>query len=624
MQQNYFINKRNTILFLVAVLAATAIIYAPSLKYGFYPNLDDGKLILENPTVQNFPTTFKAAFTEFVYGLYHPLTTLSFGIDNMLFDSNTLGYRFHNLLLHVLNTLLVFVFLKQLTQNRFVALFSAAMFGVHPMHVESVIWVSERKDVLFAFYFLLSLISYIYFKEKRKNWMHGLCFLFFTLSLLAKATAVILPVALLVIDFAKNNKIGIKQVLSKSHFFLLSIVFGIVNIMAQNSIDFIQPLNQDYNFIQLITFPVHALTYYITQFFVPVELAAKHLFPKLTNGQIAANYYLSWLWLTILGYLLYRFRKNKGFVSGMLFYFIGIVLFIKIIPTGNDIVSDRYSYLPYIGLAWAFSALISPLFKSSNAKQTAIATLLVVLLIYGGKAFGYAKTWKNEITIWTQVLKAEPELPLAHYQKGLSYFNNKQFKKAIGQFNQALNEAPNMHAALNKRGLSYYYLNNTEAAITDFSKAIKTAPNDPEGYYNRGNLYFKLEEYEKATVDLNKSQQLNPPGFTAHLALAKSYFFTERFNQSIPLFKAINNQQPKNIEVINYLANACARAKKHTEAITYFNRLIQLTPKYGGAYLNRGNVFYFMDNMEKACQDWQKALELGETHAKQMISAHCN
>jgi len=352
--------QKKPFLWLAAILGVTVAIYAPSLGFPFYPNLDDGRLILNNPVVIDFPNQMGTVFSEFVYGLYHPLTTLSFIADYQLFGTNPLGFRLHNLILHLINVLLVFFFVTRLPTNKNVALFAALLFALHPMHMESVIWVSERKDVLFTFFFLLSLLCYLNWHETGKKLWWATATVFFLFSLLSKATAVILPLVLIIVDYIRSGKINWKSIINKWPYFLLSLIFGIVNIKAQQSIDFIQPIADSYSLGQLVTMPVYSFTWYVTQLFAPVGLSIKHLYPRIMDGQMAFPYYLGWLWLLLLAVLTYRFRKGRFFLAGMLFYAVSTVLVIKIIPTGNDLVSDRYSYVPYIGLGLALGSLVIP------------------------------------------------------------------------------------------------------------------------------------------------------------------------------------------------------------------------------------------------------------------------
>lgn len=674
--------KKDTI-WLAVIIAATILVYSPSLTYNFYPKLDDGKLITENPIVTHFPENASAIFTEFVYGLYHPLTTISFIIDYQFFKDNPLGFRLHNLLLHLLNTLLVFLLIKQLTKNTFITLFSALIFALHPMHMESVIWISERKDVLFTFYFLLSAILYLKYRENKhlnnlkpsnggnktvpqlsnSSKKHGISihvmglqfalFLTFLLSMMAKATAVILPVILILFDYLYDEKFTRKQFTQKWYLFILSLVFGFINIKAQNSIAFIQPIAHKYTLIQLFTIPVHAITWYVTQFFVPLKLATKHLYPRVLNGHIAAHYYLAWVWLVAIIYSLYRFKKNKWFVTGILFYLVAIALFIKVIPTGNDVVSERYTYVPYIGLSMALGAVLQQFVKY---KMTPVY-FTILIIFYGLYDVVHSKNWKNEKAIWSRVIVLQPEMSLAYYERGNSFFYEGDYPRAFADFKAAVQHAPDFYEAYIKKGLSAYFIKNQSVAKQSFTAAIALQPNNPEAYYHRGNLrlanqeyknalsdfkksvrfnytdpevllylaktYENLQQFDAAITTLNQYLQANSKNSDAYTALARCYLKNNQYRDAIKIYQHLQKTNPNDIRNLYFLANAYAKTENFDEAIKLYTRVIQTKPMLAGAYINRGNAYLFLGNQNMACQDWQKALELGANQVKSMIEKYC-
>jgi len=614
---------KNEKLLIFLILSLTIWVYLPSLHFAFYPNIDDSRLILNNPVVTNFPNNATSIFTEFVYGLYHPLTTLSLIADYQLFGTKPYGYRIHNLLLHLLNTLLVFYFVKNLTKNKNIGIFTTLLFALHPMHLESVVWISERKDVLFTFYLLLSLITYQKLKSTNRWIYRGFTFVFFFLSLLSKATAVVLPILLVLLDYLNDEKFSWKFIWQKWFYFLTSFLFGLVNIKAQNSIDFIQPIAFNYNFLQLITLPVYAFVWYIYQLFLPVGLAAKHLYPRVVENQIEWWYYLSWIGLLLFALITFHFRRNKLFIAGILFYTVSIVLLVKIIPTGNDIVSDRYSYLPYIGLGIAFGSIFFPWFER---KKSFLISVFFILLacIWGTLTFQESKHWKNEIAIWSRVIETEPELPLAYFERGKSYQEANEFDQAIADYNQTLDLSPTFYDAYINRGLSNYLKQNSEKALADFTLAIKLEPKNGLAYYHRGNLYLKLEEFNQAILDFTTCINLgfDQPELFYYKGLAeqKSGAFRESI-QSLEYFLTI---KPNHTQAAYTLANILARVQNYKQALIYYNQVIDNEPAFANAYINRGNTYLFLNETENACTDWKKAESLGSELAAEMIEKYCN
>ncbi len=603
---------------LIFIIVLTALIYTPTLNYEFYPNFDDEKLILNNTTVHNFPNNIKDAFTEFVFGLYHPLTTLSFSIDYLLFKTSPFGYRLHNLLLHLLNVLLVYIFVNNLTKNEFIALLSALVFSIHPMHIESVIWISERKDVLFLFYFLLGLISYQQFKVNNKKIWIVYSFLLFILSLLSKTTAVIFPMILLLIDYVYDKNISIKQIINKSLFFILSIFFGIINIKAQNSVEFIQSYPLNYGIINIATMPVYSFIYYITHLFVPVNLAAKHFYPKSDINFLPWFYYASWLFFVFIVWVVYRWRKNRLVVFGFIFYVLSILLVLKIVPTGNDIVSERYSYLPYIGLSIMIGSILF-----DYVKKLKYLFIIVLLLILSVTTFLQTKKWQNEITIWTNVLKYYPQSALSYNYRGIAYGNKNFYIKSLKDFNKAIEINPKMYAVYINRGLVYIHLKEYNKALNNFSVSILYDSLNVESYYNRGMLYYILNKYDKAIIDFEKCNKLEPGKFYVNNLLAISYYKVKNYEKSL-IFFLKQAQDDNNIKTLNYIANIFVKINRYSDAIKYFDKIILLNPNQGSAYLNRGNAYYFLDSINIACENWVTAEKLGVKVAGKMIEKHCN
>jgi tetratricopeptide (TPR) repeat protein len=617
--KNY--SKRELAVF-IGILAMVVGVYLPSLQYAFYPNLDDGRLILNNPVVTNFPEHATQIFTEFVYGLYHPITTLSFVMDYQLFGTDPFGYRLHNLLLHLINCILVFLFVKNITQNKNISLFTSLLFGLHPMHVESVIWISERKDVLFTLFLLLSLITYQKNKISQRVYLKILVFVFFLLSLLSKATAAVLPILLVLLDYLTEKKFTWKYIWIKWPYFLTSLVFGMVNIKAQNSIDFIQPIAYNYTFLQLISLPVYAFVWYISQLFVPIGMAAKHLYPRVLENQIAVTYYLGWIGIILVAFVAYKFRKNKLFIAGILFYASSILLLVKIIPTGNDIVSERYSYVPYIGLGIAVGSIVIPWLEQKK-DYFMISFFALLAMVWGVFTFQQSKHWENETTIWSRVIETEPELPLAYFERGKSYQFAKAFDKAISDYTRTIELSASFYEAYINRGLSNYLKKNNEQALADFSLAVKIDPENGLAYYHRGNLYLLLEQYNQAVSDFNLCRDLEfkQPELFYYKGLAEQK--TGAIEESIQSLEHFLTLKPKHNQAAYALANILARTQKYDQAILYYNQVIEAEPAFANAYLNRGNAFLFLNEIEKACNDWAKADELGIEAAKEMLGKYC-
>jgi len=311
---------------LVSIL--TFIAFSPILN-NVFTNWDDMVYVTQNTLIKNLSLDgIRAIFKTPVSSNYHPVTILSYALNYRISELNPFSYMLTNLLFHIFNTVLVFCFIYLLSGKRtMLALFVSLLFGIHPMHVESVAWVSERKDVLFVFFLLLGLINYLNYLKK-PNLIKYLSLLFlFILSLLSKPAAVVFPVLLILVDYYLQRKTTVKKsFLEKLPFLVLALVLGIVTFRLQSA----EAVSLErFSFIHRILFGTYGFVMYIIKLFVPIKLSALHPFPE--NGQMNFFYYITPIIIFgILG-ISYRLRKNRVFIFGLGFYLISILLVLQFI-----------------------------------------------------------------------------------------------------------------------------------------------------------------------------------------------------------------------------------------------------------------------------------------------------
>src|SRR5436190_3452962 len=298
----------------VAPVLITLVCFFPMFNNGF-TNWDDQYYVVNNPMLRS--PDWYAIFTEPVAANYHPLTMITLAANYQLSGLNPFPYLMVNLLLHLANVALVFLFIYEISAKKTaVAFLTALIFGIHPMHVESVAWVSERKDVLYGFFFLLSLIYYWRYLQSTNKFNYTLSILFFILSLLSKPAAVILPLVLFLLDYWKGRPINVKMAKDKIIFFLFAIVFAVVTLNIQTSI-----AAADLKVFPAWTrlfFASYGIMIYFVRFFIPYPLSSFHPFPA--TNDLGVTVYLSPIFVLAMVGLLWWQRKNKLLVFGILFY----------------------------------------------------------------------------------------------------------------------------------------------------------------------------------------------------------------------------------------------------------------------------------------------------------------
>lgn len=513
---------------------------------------DDYTYIIDNPDISN-PTwaTFKAGWRKIVSLNYHPLTMSTLWFNSYIWGAKSaMSFLVGNVILHIFNTLLVFFITKRLSgQNLIVSFFTAAIFGLHPMHVESVAWASERKDVLYGFFFLAGLLSYQNYLQRRSARWLGLVLGLFLLSCLSKAMAVVFPLTLLLFDYWYNRplkEIGVWA--EKIPFFALSLFFGLVAVNVQSGSNFgglFEQLFQHenalgdasvYSFGEKILIASYGLLMYIIKFFVPANLCTYYPYPPNVPAWFGAFLLGA---LALLGIIGYSFKKDIKFLSfGLSFYIITVVLVLQFISVGVVIMADRYTYLPYIGLAFAALMGIDKLWQQRpQLKMPLLGTLCLYTTVLLYLCVNQAETWQNTETLFNNVLKYYPnsdqtyatlgnylgkkgniDAALQNLEKaaalgskrgdvfeglGNAYGSKGQPEKAIEYYNKGIEVEPKKWGLYYNRGIAKVMLNKPADAIPDFTKTLEIAPaKKREVLYNRGRSYINSGQYKEGLGDL--------------------------------------------------------------------------------------------------------------------------
>jgi protein O-mannosyl-transferase len=537
--------------YLVAGLisALTFLVYLPTLGNEFV-NWDDGDYVYENPHIQKLNIQFfRWAFCDFHAGNWHPLTWMSHGVDYALWGLDPLGHHLMNNLLHAANVFLVFflairlldVYEKRTNRtssfsvllNKRSRLFAGAtaglLFGIHPLHVESVAWISERKDLLCAFFSLLSMLSYLKYASADKESAHinrGPIFYdnrylpafgFFVLALLSKPMAVTLPVVFLILDWYPSGRIKSARTLmdvfmEKLPFFFLSLFSSVITFLAQRSGRAIVPLEETTVAVRLLV-GVRALTMYLAKFFLPVDLLPFYPYPKDVS-LLSLKYLIPLLLVAgITAACIASAKKQKWWLAIWLYYVITLLPVLGIIQVGGQAMADRYTYLPTLGLfilagfgAALLMGKVFDLVKWRALVRTMFigaGGLLVIMLSYA--TIGQAGIWKNSIALWSYLIETEPQkIPLAYYNRGLVYGKSNQLDLSINDFSNAISISPRFDLAYNNRGAAYFLEGNYDKAFESLNKAIELNKNNAEAYINRAYVYLKTDNTALAIPDLQE------------------------------------------------------------------------------------------------------------------------
>ncbi len=608
----------------VAVLVFTGLLYYKALSGGL-TIIDDDFYITKNPFLRDFSLHgVKAIFTSFYQTNYHPLTTLTFFFEYNWFGLDPLPYHLLNVLLHLVNTWLVFKVVEQLSGKRLTAIIVCILFAIHPLHVESVAWISERKDVLYSMFYLSALLYYLRYLDSRfqtKNLITAL--LLFLASLFSKSAAVTLPVLLIVIDIYKGRKLNTKSLTEKVPFLLLSLFFGILAILSQRSGGAINDYASSYSFINKLFIFTSALSFYFIKLIAPSGFSILHYSPYILGGTLRWYYYLSLPFLLIIGWLVARrssFRKEMIF--GVCFFLVTISVMLQIIPVGSAYVAERYTYISYIGLFYIIGQWVSDV-AINKWRNIVIGVFAVFVIVYSYQTWDRIGVWKDDTLLFNDLVDSNPDIYSSYLFRADLRKTGGDLQGALEDYTKSITLNPEFGETYFKRARTYDALGNIPAAISDYDKAIQMIPDFTEAYNSRGWDNFQSGKARAAVNDFNKAIALDANYAEAYNNRGWVYYQAGDIKSAIPDFSKAIALLPNFDKPYYNRAEIKSKTGDFIGAIEDYNILLKLHPDDGGTYYRRGMAFLSMKNNKGACADWNKAIELGNKDALQMAGQYC-
>jgi protein O-mannosyl-transferase len=599
-------NGRLTIGIIVGI---TLLAFLPVLGADFV-NWDDGDYSYENKFITNLFNP--EIWTKTVQGNYHPLTMFTMAINYAISGTNAWSYHLFNLLFHLVNCVLVFRLLYLLSErNNFIAFVTALLFAIHPVHVESVAWVSERKDVLYGLFFLLGLISYVKYVDTQSRKQYLLAMAFMLLSLLSKPAAVIFPVVLFSIDYLRSRKLNFSIVLEKAPFFLFALALGVATYLFQKKAGAVGVLGYDAG--QKLLFPFYGVMTYIFKAFVPFNLSPFYELPTI-GVDLPATYYVAPLFCLVLGVVLYySLKKNKVIAFGILFFLINLLLVIQIVSVGSAIVADRYTYIPYIGLffivAWALDKYAA---RNSSSLVIGIAVVLAFL------TFNQSLVWHNGASLWDKALKVAPSAR-AYNNRGNLYVKENDFVSALECFNGAINLNAVDDEAYSGRGNVYFNTGKTELAMADYRKSLALKPKSALVLDNLGTAFLAKQMYDSAFNCFNKALAVDSNFHPSYRNRGYTYMMFGDYKNALQDFTKFFTFKQDNPEIYNFAGTCYRQLGNPQESVKFISKAISIEQR-GEFYANRANSYKLFD-IEAAKKDVVTAKNKGYAIAPDLLKA---
>jgi len=608
-------NRYNHIFLICIIIVIIFLSLFPALNNGF-TGWDDDIYITENAVVKDFSwENIQKMFTTFMLG-YHPLVLVTYSIEYQFFKLNPRGYHITSLILHLLNCLLVFWIICILCEKNFIAFIVALLFGIHPLHVESVAWISDKKDLLASLFFLWALLCYLYYHKKESVKYYYLSLIFFVLSLLSKISVVTFPILLFVCDYFLYRNFDWPRIKEKIPFFVIAIIFGISAILARQAYQNI--LHEGiYTLSNRIFINIHRfIFYYLMRVIMPVKLS--YLRPDFVyNLDLPFSIFISAaiVIISILITLVYRSKKyTKKIIFGSLFFAITIIPALMVIDLGYS--ADRLIYIPSIGIFYIIGEGFYLLYvkKFKQRKEIKILLLTILIFVIGILSFltrKLSQVWKDDVTLWEYFVKNYPSDPFTYLNRGIAYEKKGQFEKAILDYDKVISIEPNLIDAYNKRGNSYLVLSKYEEAIADFSKAIQINPYSTEAYNNRGNAYIGIFNCDLAIADFSEVIKINPSFAEAYNNRGIAYCYKGDNDKALTDFNEALRINHDYASAYNNRGNVYSGLGKLDRALTDFNTAIRIDSTFADAYYNRAMLYFKRKEYNRALQDLIKFQMLG-------------
>jgi tetratricopeptide (TPR) repeat protein len=582
---------------MISLLLILAIIIAYGQVKNFdFVGYDDQEYVTENSHVQEGITVDGIiwAFTTFHAANWHPLTWLSHMLDCELYGLNPVGHHWTNLTLHVVNTILLFLLLKLMTGAIWRSAFVAALFALHPLHVESVAWVSERKDVLSTFFGLLMIYTYCRYVDKSCFKTYLPVIIFLCLGLMAKPMLVTIPFVLLLLDFWPLKRFQYKEeygllpykgayysfkgnyrlIVEKIPLFIPVVISCILTFFAQKSDSAVKALVV----LPLKTRITNALVSYVSYIkktIWPHKLSVFYPHPgkTLPSWQIVGAILL----IVVVCFIAIRSSKKYPYMAVGLFWYLGtLVPVIGLVQVGDQAMADRYTYVPLIGIFIAISWGASDMLKKWNYRNIFLCiSAVTVLFAFTARTFSQTSHWKSGITLFEHAIKITENNYIAH--------NN--LATSLGSI-------------------------DLDRAISHYKEALKIFPNYAIALENLGIALSKKGNYDEAVLYLTKALKVNPQKTDTRMKLANVLFLQAIPEKAISQYKEILNTDSKNADAHYNLANIMLKQGKLKESFIHYAEAIKIKPDYVQAYNKIGLILFKQGKFGNAKVFFSKALEI--------------
>ncbi len=513
-------NRVNLFMFaaISCILLFTCLIYLQSL-HGLFLDYDDTDNVVNNPLVRQLsPAHVWQMLSAANLYMYTPLTIISYAFDYALYGPDPFFFKLTNLLIHLANVALLYIVAFRLFHSRFQAIFVALLFAIHPVNVDSVSWISARSNLLSATFFMLSMILYLYYLDRKKIIFILLVTLSFFLSLMAKPAGIMLPFILFLVDYLKKRNFSMAMVLEKLPLFILSAAFGLATLHFRS--DTGNPgTMMDFNAADRLFMGCYAILGYLFHTLVPWHLSPVYAYPQKTGNLLPVLFYLAPLVVALLLLLVLKMKMmTREVVFAFLFFLVNLVV-TQAALLEDGFMANRYGYLPLIGIFFILGfGLDYCRIVQARLKIAGFFTMALMLVAFSALTWQRSQVWKGNLSLFDEVVKNAPGSAFGYNNRGIARYTANDMEGALADYNQAIILNPGYSGAYYNRGLVSYNLKEVSLAEQDYSRAIQLNPDFASCYMARGILEMDATRNDSmALSDYNAALRINP-------GMAQAYF----------------------------------------------------------------------------------------------------
>src|SRR5215211_4415362 len=609
-----FSPRGRALIFAVVLAAVTIFAYRPAWHGGFL--WDDDAYIINNELLTALHGWQRIWFSLDSPSQYFPLTYSTFRIEHALWGLNTTGYHWVNLLLHVGNALVLWAVLARLGVPG--SWLAAAIFALHPVQVESVAWITERKNVLMGFFFLLTLVAWTAFIDKRtrRPWIfYCLALIFYMLALSAKATACTLPAALFLILWVQKKAITTRRLVQIVPFVVLGLGMGLLAVWWERYhqgtnravFTFLSP-------IERILVASRAVWFYLSKIFWPSNLT--FIYPR---WNISPADLLDYIWLPagvaacVAIYFLKRYVGRSVEVAAAFFVatLSPVLGFIMLFTFRYTFVADHYQYLACIGpIALASAGIVSLSEKFTQYRAVIVSAAVLIVISLATLTWRQAATYSDIETLWRTTLAKNPESWMAHTNLGLVLFQKGQIDDAIAQYRSALQMQPDWWDAEYNLGTALSAKGKVDEAILHSEKAVSMRPSDPDAQVSLGNLLVQKGSVAEAIVHYQKAITVRPDHFLARYGLGHALLEKGELDSAIQVCRSALLLRPLDADCHTTLAIALEEKGNPAEAMQHYQRALELAPSSVPILTNL--AWLMATSQDASLRNGSKAVELAK------------